>query len=140
MNVKEFLSQVQVKQEQIIEKQEYIDRLRGSLGIAGIDYSRDKIQTSPDADRFADTFAKIFKAEEDLKQMKEEFVLFRVKVIDMIQKVPEKKHREVLNHVYLDYKSLKECADLMGFSYDYVRELHSEGLKSFEKIFPHQFC
>ena len=36
-----------------------------------------------------------------LKQMKEEFVLFRVKVIDMIQKVPEKKHREVLNHVVI---------------------------------------
>ncbi len=140
MNVKEFLSQVELKEDKIIEKQEYIDMLKGTLGIAGIDYSRDKIQTSPNADKFADTFAKIFKAEEDLKQMKEEFVLFRVQVIDMIQKVPERKYREVLNHLYLGYKSMKECADLMGFSYDYIRELHSESLKSFEKIFPHQFC
>ena len=140
MDAKEYLSLVKEKQDRIVEKQEYIERLYGTLGIAGIDYSRDKIQTSPDADKFADTFAKIFKAEEDLTRMKEDFVQFRVQVIDMIQKVPEKKHREVLNHVYLDFMSLKECAKHVDYCYDYVRELHSEGLKSFEEIFPHQFC
>lgn len=140
MNVKEFLTLVEDKNEAIIEKQEYIDRLRGSLGIAGIDYSKDRIQGGGSSDQFADVFSKIFKAEEDLKKMKGDFVKFRVQVIDMISQVPDRKHRELLNHVYLDYKKLKDCADLMGFSYDYIRELHIQALIAFEEIFPHEFC
>ena len=140
MDAKEYLLQVGERKEQILEKEEYIEWLRESLGLAGIDYDRDKIQTSADGDKFANTFAKIFKAEEDLKRMKEELVLFSVQVIDMIQKLPEKKHRDILKHVYLDGMKLKECADSVGYSYDYVRELHSEGLKAFGEIFPHQFC
>ena len=139
MTVKEYLSLVKLKQEQITEKEEYIARLRRSLEIIGIDYDRDSVQTSPDGDKYADTFGKIMEAETDLIKMKKMFVNFRVKVLDMIQKLPEKKHRDVLQYVYLDYMKLKKCAVIMGFSYDYVRELHLEALKAFEQKFPQQF-
>lgn len=139
MTVKEYLSLVKLKQEQITEKEEYIARLRRSLEIIGIDYDRDSVQTSPDGDKYADTFGKIIEAEKDLITMKKMFVNFRVKVLDMIQKLPEKKHRDVLQYVYLDCLKLKKCAVIMGFSYDYVRELHLDALKAFEEKFPQQF-
>ena len=139
MTVKEYLSCVKLKQEEITETEEYIERLRTTLGIAGIDYERDKIQTSVNGDKLGDTFVKIFEAEENLKRMKENFVIFRVRVMNMIQQVPEKKHREILNLVYLDYLKLKQVADVVGYSYDYIRELHTEALNSFSEIFPHKF-
>ena len=139
MTVKEYLSCVKLRQEEITETEEYIERLRTTLGIAGIDYERDKIQTSLTDDKLGDTFVKIFEAEKNLKRMKENFVLFRIGVMNMIQQVPERKHREVLNHVYLDYMKLKQVADVMGYSYDYVRELHLEALGCIGEIFPHKF-
>lgn len=139
MTVKEYLSCVKLRQEEITETEEYIERLRTTLGIAGIDYERDKIQTSVTGDKLGDTFVKIFEAEENLKRMKENFVLFRIGVMNMIQQVPERKHREVLNHVYLDYMKLKQVADVMGYSYDYVRELHLEALGCIGEIFLHKF-
>lgn len=139
MTVKEYLSCVKLRQEEITETEEYIERLRTTLGIAGIDYERDKIQTSVNGDKLSDTFVKIFEAEEKLKRMKENFVVFRIDVMSMIQQIPERKHREILNHVYLDYMKLKQVADLMGYSYDYIRELHLEALNSVSEIFPHKF-
>lgn len=139
MTVKEYLSCVKLRQEEITETEEYIERLRTTLGIAGIDYERDKIQTSVNGDKLGDTFVKIFEAEENLKRMKENFVVFRIGVMNMIQQVPERKHREILNHVYLDYMKLKQVADVMGYSYDYIRELHLEALGCISEIFPHKF-
>lgn len=136
MDAKEYLSHVKELQDRILEKEEYIERLRSTLGIAGIRYDIDRVQTSPDLDRFAHTFSKIFDAEDEVKQMKESLMFYKVQVIDMIQQMPDLNHRKVLNCVYLDYLSLKKCAEKIHYSYDYVRELHVQALNAFEELYP----
>lgn len=136
MTAKEYLCQVKEKQDKIVEKEEYIERLRGTLEVAGIRYDVERVQSSSDLDRFSKTFSKIFEAEDELKQMKEDFVLFRINVIDMIFKLPDEYHRKILNHVYIDFMTLKKCAEKIHLSYDYVRELHIQALSVFESMFP----
>lgn len=137
MTAKEYLSQVQEKQNQILEQEEYIQRLRATLDVAGIRYDKERIQTSPDPDKMAHTFSKIFEQEEILEGMKKAFVEFRIKVIDMIRQIENEIFRKVLNIVYIDGKNLKECAKDIGFSYDYVREIHIQALSAFDTKFPH---
>ena len=136
MRAKEFLCQVEEKQERIVEQEEYIERLRSTLDVAGIRYDIDKIQTTPDPDKLANTFSKIIELEEELKEMKNNFVLFKVNVIDMIHQMKDSRHRQLLNIVYIDYKSLKQCAVEMNFSYDHIREMHGKALFAFEEMFP----
>lgn len=137
MTAKEYLSQVQEKQNQILEQEEYIQRLRATLDVAGIRYDKERVQTSPDPDKIAHTFSKIFEQEEILENMKKAFVDFRIKVIDMIRQIENEIYRKVLNVVYIDGKNLKECAKDIGFSYDYIREIHIQALSAFDTKFPH---
>lgn len=136
MTAKEYLSQVQEQQNKILEQEEYIQRLRATLDVAGIRYDKERVQTSPDPDKMAHTFSKIFEQEEILENMKKVFVDFRIKVIDMIHQIENDIFRKILNIVYIDGKNLKECAKDIGFSYDYVREMHIQALSAFDEKFP----
>lgn len=136
MTAKQYLSQIRYKTEKIAEQKEYIQRLRDSLGIAGIRYDLDKVQTSHSNDKVAEVICKIVDEEERLKQMQESLISFKIQVIDMIKELEKENHRKILNIVYVDMKTLKECSRTIKFSYDYVRELHLEALKAFEEKFP----
>ena len=135
MFAKDYLNQIRFKTERIVEQEEYIFRLRQSLGIAGIDYSKDKIQTSP-TDRTSEIIAKIVDEEVKLNEMKQNLIQFRIDVIDMIRQLNNENHKKILNTVYVDLHNLKECSKVVGFSYDYTRELHVDALKAFEEKFP----
>ena len=74
MNAKEYLMQVKKTHDRINEQVEHIQRLRDALDVGAMDYSKDKIQVSPDPDKFGKAFAEITELENELKQMKHEFV------------------------------------------------------------------
>lgn len=136
MTAKEYLMQVKYKHNDIVEQEEYIERLRGSLDIQGIRYDRDKIQSSPEPDRISKMFAIIFEEEAKLEKMKDEFVQFKIKVIQQIHQLDYSVYKHILNYVYIDLMNLKQCSLKIGFSYDYTRELHRKALDAFREKFP----
>ena len=121
-----------------MKQQEYIQRLKDSLGIAGISYDKDRVQSSPDPDKFAKIFAEIDEEEERLAMMKRKLTFIRVKIIKQIPELSDDKHKDVLYYVYVDGKNLKKAAQAMCFSYDYVKEIHIAALQAFEEKFPPQ--
>lgn len=123
----------------IQDQEDYIQRLRDSLGIAGISYDKERIQTSPNYDRFTEVFSKIFDEEEKLKKMQENLVNLRFTILNEIHQLNDDKHKKVLNIIYVDCKNLKKCANIMSFSYDYVKELHLAALQAFEDKYPEKF-
>lgn len=136
MIAKVFLSEVKNKHDKIIEEQETIQRLRDTLEMTGISYDRDYVQTSPNLDKMASTFSKIFEHEDYLEELKKEYAKLRILVIDMISRLDVENHRKILNYVYIDYLSLKHTANKMGYSYDYIREIHTKALEEFNEKFP----
>ena len=135
LKAKKYLSRIKDKTEKIQEQEECIQRLRDTLGIAGIRYDKDRVQTSPDPNKTANIVAKIIEEEQILDDMKQSLINYRIKVIDEIKQIDNENFRKVLNVVYVDMKTLKECSQIIGFSYDYVRELHPQALKAFEEKF-----
>ena len=120
----------------IAEKQDHIQRLKESLDVAGICYDKERVQSSPELDKFAYIFAQIDTEEQVLESLKTELIQTRVKIINMIHQLENEKHRKLLNIVYVDVQSLKKAANIMCFSYDYVKELHLEALDAFSEKFP----
>lgn len=137
MTAKEYLKQVKDKWDEIAEQQEYIEELRTTLEASGIRYDREAVQGSGDTDRMTHVIIKVIEQEEKLERMKQEYILFRFSVIEMIHKLKDIKHRKLLSCVYIDFKTLKESANVIGYSYDYTRELHIEALNEFHTMFPH---
>ena len=138
MTAKEYLLQIKEQKQNIRKQQEYIQRLKDSLTIAGISYDKERVQSSPDPDKFAKIFGQIDEEEQRLADMQTRFVNTRVKIINQIHELKDDRYDRLLNLVYVDDKSLKKAAHEMSFSYDYVRELHLAALQVFEDKFPPQ--
>lgn len=136
MDAKQYLMQVSQMKENIQDQEDKIQRLRDTLDVQGISYDKERVQTSPDFDKFAKVFAKIEDEQKELDALKERFIDFRLTVIEQIYSLDEVLFRQVLNGKYIDYMTLKQCAVDMGYSYDYVRELHNKALHAFEDKFP----
>ena len=133
---KDYLSQVKKKAKAVQEQEELIHRLRDSLDLAGVQYNKDHVQSSPDTDKFGKIFAEIEEQERILEKMRTAFMEFRVLVIYQIRKIPNAHFREVLYRVYVDFLNIKQCSEEMNYSYIYVRELHLKALNAFERMYP----
>ena len=133
---KDYLSQVKKKAKAVQEQKELIQRLRDSLDLAGVQYDKDRVQSSPDTDKFGKIFAEIEEQEKVLEEKRTAFMEFRVLVIYQIRKIPNAQFREVLNRVYIDFLNIKQCSEEMNYSYIYVRELHMKALNAFERMYP----
>lgn len=133
---KDYLSQVKKKAKAVQEQKELIQRLRDSLDLAGVQYDKDRVQSSPDTDKFGKIFAEIEEQEKVLEEKQKDFMQKRVLVIYQIRKIPNAQFREVLNRVYVDFLNIKQCSEEMNYSYIYVRELHMKALNAFERMYP----
>lgn len=134
-NAKEYLLQIKDLTKEVKNQEEYIERLKDSLGIIGMQYDKERVQSSSEHDKFAQVFAQIDEQESILEDLKEKLILTKVKIINMIHELENEKYKNLLNIVYVDMKSLKKAASIMCFSYDYVKELHGDALKTFAQKF-----
>ena len=135
VTVKEYLLQIKEQNIKVKKQQEYIQRLKDSLDIVGISYEEEKVQSSVEPDKFAKIFSQIDEEEKILDLMKNTLIKKRVKIINQIQQLDNSKHKDILNLVYVDDKSLREAAQEMKFSYNYIKEVHLFALQAFEKKF-----
>lgn len=138
VTIKEYLLQIKEQNIKVKKQQEYIQRLKDSLDIAGISYEEEKVQSSVEPDKFAKIFSQIEEEEKILDIMKNTLIRTRVKIINQIQQLDNSKHKDILNIVYVDGKNLRKAAQEMKFSYDYIKEIHLSALQAFEEKFPLQ--
>lgn len=136
MTAKEYLLQIEDLSNKIKEQEEYIQRLKDSLSIAGINYDKDRVQTSPDPDKFGHVFAQIDEQNTVLDDLKTKLINVRVKALNIIHMLEDERYRKILITVYLDVNSLKKAAKVLSFSYPYIKELHQEALNAFSENFP----
>ena len=132
MTGKEYLCDVQDKEKEIIAQKEYIEALRSVLESISVSTEGERVQSSSDKDKFGKIFAQIDEEERKLEVMLKNFIVFKLDAISAIKKVKTDKHRTLLHEKYINYKSFKEIAVLMNYSYDYILELHGNALKEFE--------
>ncbi len=136
MTAKEYLQQIELLDEIIDEKQDEYDNMRSLLSSpGGIDYSQDKVQTSPQ-----DTMGKLVSRYLDLRNEInadiDYFVDMKNKVINQIHGLEDVRYVKLLHKRYIKYKSLELIAVEMRYNYDYVRELHGHALQYFEMKYP----
>ena len=81
MTIKEYLLQIKEQNIKVKKQQEYIQRLKDSLDIAGISYEEEKVQSSVEPDKFAKIFSQIDEEEKILDLMKNTLIKTRVKII-----------------------------------------------------------
>lgn len=134
LTAKEYLGQLEVIDTKIQQMLEELDDLMtDSTSTGGIDYSKERVQTSGSKDSLGDTVVRYVSLNDTINAEIDEFADIKHKVIKEIQSLNVKNYIEVLFKVYVQYKSIKVASDEMKMSYQYARNIHKKALEAFEK-------
>lgn len=134
MKAKEYLQQLQRLNTVINQKIKEVHDLRlKSRSTGSIDYSRERVQTSPSGDApFVKLIGRIIDLEAEINAEIDAFVDEKHKIINQIQTLKNADYISLLYKRYVEYKSLEKICVEMNFSYDYIKHLHGYALKAFE--------
>lgn len=137
MTAKEYLQQLQRLDTLINQKIKEVDDLRlKSRCFGGIDYSKERVQTSPSGDApFVKLIGRIVDLEAEINAEIDAFVGERHRIINQIQALKNSKYIEILYKHYVEFKRLEVVAVEMNFTYQYVVELHGYALKDFQTTY-----
>ena len=136
MKVKEYLQQLPVLDMKINLKLKELEALKVKLiGVGGVDYSNDRVQTSPqNAANFTEILHNIECLENEINTDIDKLVNKRHRIINQINELQNVQYIEILYKRYVEYKDLKEIGKEMEYSYQHIRRLHISSLKEFQKL------
>lgn len=133
MTAKTYLRQIYFLYVKIRQRQEQLDELKAAAsGFRGIDYSADKIQSTP-SDRMAEVVGRYADLEAELQRMIDSYIERKNAIISQIEQMEDARYAELLYARYVQFKSLTAISDELGYVYEYCCRLHGRALKAFEE-------
>lgn len=134
MKAKEYLQQLQRLDTMINQKIKELGDLRlMSQSAGGIDYSKERVQSSPSGDApFVKPVLRMIELEQEINAEIDRFVDEKHEIINQIQALQNPKHIDILYKHYVEFKRLEIVAVEMNFTYQYIVELHGTALKEFQ--------
>lgn len=136
MTAKEYLHEIKKMDVAIDQKQIEFDTLKKNRTyIGGMDYSEDRVQTSPDGSGFTRISDKLTDMQREINDDIDHWHDLRHERISQIQCLSRVEYSQVLFKKYVEYKSLEQISCEMGFVYNYTCNLHGQALKEFHEKF-----
>ena len=134
MTTKQYLEQIRRYDFLIESKISERKHLQSLATSSGIDYSCERVQTSPSPDRMGDLVSKIVDTQSEIADMISEYLNKKNEVIQTIESVDNIRFHEILYKRYVDGKSLGTISDEMHINYDYLKHLHIKALDYVKKM------
>lgn len=134
MTGKEYMSRIKETRRKIRMLKEQIERdTIMAAGVSAIRYDKDRVQTSPSADRMTDIVIKISEATDELKEEVHHLQILEMEAISYLVKLKEE-HERVLSYHYLDGCDWKDVAKRMDYDDSYIYELKDKALNELTKV------
>lgn len=136
LSAKEYLEQLEELEINISQNLEQLAEMKAdACNPGGIDYSRDRVQTSVSGDKLGVVVTRYVTYNEHVNAEIECFTDAKNKIISEIRGLHNRNYIQLLFKVYVQFKSLKVAADEMKMSYQYVRNIHKQALEEFENVY-----
>lgn len=134
LTARQYLEQLQMIDMQINQDIERLDEMKESALCTGaIDYSRERVQTSPKSDKIGADVTRYVTLNEKINAEIDSYVDAKEQIIREIRELHDFYYVQVLFKVYVQFKNLKVAAEEMERSYAFVRNVHKKALEAFEK-------
>jgi len=126
MKAKEYLHQLQQLDIMINQKIKEVQDLRiQTQSIEGIDYSKERVQTSlSEGAPFVNLIGKIADLEAEINNEIDRYVDKKHKIINQIQGLRDSDYISLLFKRYVEFKKFKIIAVEMNFTHYHIRHLH----------------
>ena len=135
LSARAYLEQLEIIDMQISQDIERLEEMKESIMSTGsIDYSRDRVQTSPRGDKLCSDVARYVAFDEEINAEIDRFVDAKEQIIREIRELRDVNYIQVLYKVYAQFKTVKVAAQEMKKSYRYVIQVHNAALKAFGEM------
>lgn len=138
MTAKEYLKQIRSYSNLIQAKEFQLEELKsGQVFMTAITYDKERVNSSTSAESsYIRQSQKIIDLEIDIKKMIEEYLIEKNRIIEEIGSLGNPILEEILFKRYVYYENFETIAIEMGYSYNYVINMHLEALELFNnKVF-----
>lgn len=134
MDTRRYLGQISWYEKRIMNKLEEIQRLRDMIGLCGLNYDKEDIQTTKVYDRMGDAIAKITDLETETMDIVDLYSKSYKLIVRQIDSMDGLDY-EILENKYIKSKSVTQIADEMGYTREYVSRSLTSAIRNFEKIY-----
>lgn len=136
LSAREYLGQLQELDIYISQDLERLDDMKTNACSTGaIDYSAERVQTSPSGDSLCRQVTNYVAFNEKINAEIDRFVDAKEQIISEIRGLRDKNYIQVLYKVYVQFKTVKQASKEMKKSYNYTVELHNKALAAFEETY-----
>lgn len=131
MDAKQYLNQAYRLNDLIrSNEQEIADLNELKISLMGIDYSKDKVQVSPQNNAgYTKIVEKITDLERVIREDTERMLSLKLQIRTVINNVPDNEQRLVLKLRYLNFLQWEEVAEKINVSMRTAIRIHDEGIK-----------
>ncbi len=136
MQAREFLKSLKKMNSKIRSLEFRLETLETrAIGITGIDYSKDAVQTSPSGVPAIDAvITEITETRTRLEKLQKAFDERKCEILLCICRIENKKYVELLTMRYLDFMSFGKIAEQMHYTEQTVKNIHNEAIREFERV------
>ncbi len=132
MSTKEYLKQYLIfKRRQHALIQELNEKRSRLCLLSGIDYSRDRVQTSPTADSHLKVIEELVDEDREALALIRDYERKMSIISNQIRSMENDLYFRILHETYINGKSLKEIASDSGYSVQYIQNNHGYALHAF---------
>jgi DNA-directed RNA polymerase specialized sigma subunit len=129
-DAKTYLQKIRLYDVQIDNKLEELARLRAMSTKVTSTLSGDVVSGSRSQDKLGNTVAKIMALEADVDRRVDALCDLKQTAMEIIDRLQNPNHIEVLHKRYFQYKSLEQISVDMGYSYRNVCYIHGKALQA----------
>ena len=137
MDARNYHRQIHRLETRISMRQRQIKDLRRSMAyLHSVDYSAERVQTSPTGAGFTTDAIRLADMELDIERKIKACEELRELIISQIERMDDQRYIDVLSGVYVHRMDLMDIAAEMHYDYYWVCHLHGEALRAFERKYP----
>lgn len=136
LSAREYLGQLEELDIKINQDLERLEEMKtDACNPGGIDYSKDRVQTSISGDKLGGQVTRYVTLNEYINAEIDRFADVKEQIISEIRGLHDTHYIQLLFKVYVQFKSIREAAGEMKISYSYAVELHKKALKAFSETY-----
>lgn len=133
MKAKEYLQQLKRLDTLINQKIQELGELRAMSTVGSVDYSKERVQSSPSQDApFVRVIHKIIELEEEINAEIDKFVDEKHLIINQIQELHNADEINVLYNRYVEFKTFEKIAVDLNYTIRNIYFIHGRALQNFE--------
>ena len=134
MTAKTYLNQIRLADRKIKDGLEELAQLKALATKVTSAMDGEVVSGSKNPDKMTDVVAKIIKLQEEINRNVDKYVDIKREALELLADIENPTHYNILHSRYVLYKTWEQIACEIGFTYQWVCQLHGVALLEFEKI------